>query len=68
MLEIDGELFGIEAGDRLQLYTQISAPLPALNAGEFDFAEQLRGNRQLCRLWCDSPAEIVVARAHGTWG
>jgi competence protein ComEC len=65
-LEIDGELVGIEAGDQLQLYTQISAPSPALNAGEFDFAEHLRGNRQLCRLWCDSPAQIsVIKQARG---
>ena len=29
-IEIDGELFDIEAGDRLQLYTQISAPVPRI--------------------------------------
>ena len=42
---IDHELQGIHAGDRLQIFGELEAPLPAENPGEFDNALFARGRR-----------------------
>jgi competence protein ComEC len=65
-LDVAGHLLGVEAGDRLQVFAQLRAPQGPLNPGEFDFAENLRADRQLCRLSADHP-ECVTRIAHGSW-
>jgi competence protein ComEC len=43
----DHELQGLHAGDRLQIFGELEAPLPAENPGEFDSALFARGQREL---------------------
>ena len=59
-LIVDGHLLGVHAGDRLQIFCQLSAPAGAHNPGEFDFAEHARGDRDLSLLSADFPDCVTV--------
>ncbi len=59
-LIVDGHLLGVCAGDRLQIFCQLSAPAVAHNPGEFDFAEHARSDRELSLLSADFPNCVTV--------
>jgi competence protein ComEC len=66
LLLIEGDLLGVHAGDRLQIFGRISAPSPAGNPGEQDLAELARGRRQLAAVRTNYPQSIsVIDPAHG---
>ena len=49
-LLVEGTLPDVEAGDRLQVFAQLTAPSPVRNPGDLDQAENLRGQRVLGQL------------------
>ena len=62
MLTVKGLLPHIRDGDLLRVWGMLSAPPPANNPGEFDFAGSERGHRRLCRLRADSPDCVLRLR------
>ncbi|HEY5312874.1 MAG TPA: ComEC/Rec2 family competence protein, partial [Pirellulales bacterium] len=68
LLTVDGRLPAIEPGTRLEIVAQLARIAPPMNPGEFDFAAHARADRQLVRLWAESPASLMIlARPHGWW-
>jgi len=67
MLTVDGHLLDVQPGDRLQIFGQLSTPRGPLNPGEFDFAEHLRADRRLCRLFTDRPECVTRVAAGPRW-
>lgn len=63
-LVVDGHLLDIEAGDRLRVFAQLSAPSPTANPGEFDFARHAQCDRHLCVLRSEHP-QCVARLAPG---
>lgn len=66
-LSVAGHLLGIRAGDRIRLFGQLRAPRGPMNPGEFDFAEHLRADRQLCQLATDHPECVQQIVPGGFW-
>lgn len=66
-LYVDGHLLGVQAGDRLLIFAQFSAPMPALNPGQFDFAHHLRAERVLSQLSANYPDCVSVIQAGSIW-
>jgi competence protein ComEC len=67
-LTVDGQLPAIEPGTRLEIVAQLSRIAPPMNPGEFDYAAHARADRQLVRLWAESPAALTtLARPQGRW-
>ena len=66
-LLVDGHLLGVYAGDRLQIFGQLSAPAGMQNPGEFDFARHARGDRQLSLLSADFPNCVTLTSAASDW-
>ncbi len=67
VLFVDGHLLGVRAGDRLRVYAQLSAPPPALNPGQFDYAHHLRADRILSRFSANYPDCVSVVQAGKWW-
>jgi len=65
-LFVDGHLLGVQAGDRLRVFAQLSAPTPALTPGQFDYAHHLRADRVLSQLSANYPDCVSVVQ-RGTW-
>ena len=63
MLTVDGQLLGVNAGDRIRVFGTLSRPQRDDNPGGFDQATFLRGRRQLCRLWTSHPDCVTVIEA-----
>ncbi|NLS95834.1 MAG: DUF4131 domain-containing protein [Planctomycetaceae bacterium] len=59
-LTVDGQLLGVQAGDRIRVFGTLSRPHGDLNPGGFDQATYLQGSRQLCRLWTSHPDCVSV--------
>ncbi len=59
-LLIDGHLLGVHAGDRLQVFGQLTASQGPRNAGEFDFARHARTDRILSGLRTENPVCVTV--------
>lgn len=68
-IEINGRLEGaaIHAGDRLRIFGHVSAPAPASNPGEPDYAELARGERQLATIFVKLPECISVVTPSSGW-
>jgi competence protein ComEC len=49
-LLVDGDLLGLQTGDRVRVFGQLSAMHAPDNPGEFDFSQFARGERRLCGL------------------
>lgn len=62
-LRVAGELSGVERGDRLRTFAQFGKPSPALNPGQFDWAESQRGERRFVELFCRVPQCVAVEEA-----
>lgn len=67
-LTVEGHLLGIQPGDQLQVFAQLSRPSPALNPGEFDFAEHVRRDRQTAQLFASFPDCVTLIGQSGSWG
>ena len=61
-LTVDGHLLGVRAGDRLRIFGHLSAPQPAHNPGDFDYAAHARADRKLGQLRSDYPDCVTVVR------
>lgn len=57
---IAGDAAGIEPGDRLRVFGQLSRPRPAMNPGEPDNAIAERAERRLARVWTESPECVTT--------
>ena len=58
-------------GDRLQLFGELAAPLPAVNPGDFDYADYLRGLRTRALLRCPDNSAVTLLSSNrfspGRW-
>jgi competence protein ComEC len=59
-LSVDGHLLGIESGDVIRVFALYQRPAPALNPGEFDFADIERSSRRWCQLTATLPECVAV--------
>lgn len=66
-LIVDGHLLDVHADDRLRLYGEFRKPAPAMNPGQFDYAEHLRSDRQLCFIRCQSPDCVELLSNGNAW-
>ncbi len=64
---VTGKLEGIHAGDRLQIFGHLYPPEPAGNPGEFDYALQDRGNRELSMVHVKQPECVTLIEAGSAW-
>ncbi len=67
-LTVDGQLLGIQTGDRLRVFGTLRKPSADENPGGFDQASYLRSRRQLCGLWASHPECVTVVEAARTHG
>lgn len=66
LLTVDGELTGIEAGDRLRITGALALPPPPLNPGTFHYPDYLRAMRIRAVLFAeDAEAVQIVDQATG---
>ena len=69
-IDLDGQLgehHEIHAGDRLRIFGRMSAPSPASNPGETDYAELARGRRQIAAVFVKQPACISLVEPASGW-
>jgi competence protein ComEC len=66
-LWVDGDLLGIQAGDRLRAFGQLARINPPLNPGTFDFAAYARADRELTRFWLEHPDGVTVIQPGPRW-
>ncbi|QDU55166.1 ComEC family competence protein [Aeoliella mucimassa] len=66
-LIVDGHLLKVAAEDCVQVFGQLRQPSPAMNPGEFDFAEHSRADRQLCFVRSSSPECVTVVQQASDW-
>jgi competence protein ComEC len=70
-LVIDGKVAGPAAGQCVEILGSLSAPPHAMNPGEFDYANYLRGRRTRAVIHCDEPEAMtldpVPAPRHAQW-
>ncbi|MBN2580435.1 MAG: ComEC/Rec2 family competence protein [Pirellulales bacterium] len=57
----------VEAGDRIRIFGQLSAPSPAMNPGEFDRAAYARSRRVRAQIQSQMPACLSVLPSGGSW-
>jgi competence protein ComEC len=62
-LLVDGQLLGIHAGDKIQIFGQLERPPFPMNPGEYDFAGSARADRRLATLRTDSPSAVTVLQS-----
>lgn len=69
-LIVDGELGdhieNLAPGDRLRVFAQMRSPSPAMNPGQFDYAQDARADRHLAMLRTESPACLTLLES-GSW-
>jgi competence protein ComEC len=66
-LSIGGSMFEVHAGDRLRIFGHLSAPSPAANPGDFDFAQFARGQRELSMLRVKNSSCIQLLQSASPW-
>jgi competence protein ComEC len=66
-LLVDGQLLGVQAGDRVHAFALFSRPAVQRNPGEFDFAAHFRIERQLFRCSAQFPDMVTVAARGSVW-
>ena len=67
-LNVDGQLLGVHAGDRLRIFAQLTAPGSRRNPGEFDRAGYARAMRRRSYLYASYPDCVTVIDRAGWWG
>jgi competence protein ComEC len=66
-VSIEGSLHDVQAGDRLRIFGQLEAPLPAGNPGEFDTALYDRSKRELGMIHVKLPGCVTVIEPGSQW-
>jgi competence protein ComEC len=66
-LSVNGHMLGVQPGDTLRVYGQLSRPSPPLNPGEFDFAADSRADRELSRMRSSAPECAVRVATGSAW-
>ncbi|MGQ9576201.1 MAG: ComEC/Rec2 family competence protein [Thermoguttaceae bacterium] len=66
-LVVDGDLPGVHAGHRLQVFAQLTTPLGARNPGEFDYRQHVRADRMAGLLRSEYPQCVTVVGQAGWW-
>jgi len=54
-------------GDRVEAFGWLAAPFPALNDGEFDYAERLRKQGVVALLQCETATSLSLLEAGSLW-
>ncbi|WP_425615851.1 ComEC/Rec2 family competence protein [Anatilimnocola sp. NA78] len=67
MLDVDGHLLGVRAGDRIRMLVLSSQPMEPLNPGEFNYADYERSRRVFCRLRGLFPESVTVVERGSAW-
>lgn len=67
LVDVDGHVLGVRAGDKLRVYALATKPNAPLNPGEFDYAEYQRGRRIMTRLRGLFPENIQVLEKGPWW-
>ena len=67
LMDVDGHLLGVRAGDRLRVMALGSRPQLPLNPGEFDYAAYERSRRLWCRLRAPFPESVEVVERGPAW-
>jgi competence protein ComEC len=65
-LRVNGVLPDITTGDRLLVFARLGKPMPAMNPGQYDYAQAERTTGRHCELFTQSPACVSVIK-HGRW-
>jgi competence protein ComEC len=66
-LRIDGVVSTLRAGQAVNVLGKIIAPPAAMNPGEFDYANQLRGQRIRALMDCDDPEGVTAIAESNHW-
>ncbi|HZZ27851.1 MAG TPA: ComEC/Rec2 family competence protein [Pirellulales bacterium] len=66
-VSLEGELHNVQAGDRLRIFGELEAPLPAGNPGEFDSALYERSRRELCIIRVKKPECVATLQQGSLW-
>jgi competence protein ComEC len=64
---VDGHVFDLVAGDRVQIAGHLVKPSPAMNPGGFDYQRYCRGNRVLSLVRCGSPSCVQLIERSPWW-
>src|SRR5262245_6831423 len=67
LMEVDGHLLGVRAGDRVRVMALGSGPLAPLNPGEFNYADYERTRRVGCRLRALFPESVERLSRGSPW-
>ncbi len=59
-LRVEGKLAKIQRGDQLELFGQFGRPRPAINPGQYEWAEAERGAGRFVELFCRMPQCVTV--------
>lgn len=65
-LRVAGVLTGITAGDRLRVFAHLSRPRPAMNPGQYDWAQIERGVGRHCALFSLAPECVTILQPAAT--
>ncbi|GHT42312.1 competence protein ComEC [Planctomycetales bacterium] len=55
----------LRIGDTIEIFGQLSQPLPPQNQGDYDYAEKLRSQRILTAVFCKTKDGVALLRAGG---
>ncbi len=67
-LSVDGHLLGVHAGDRIEVFGELSAPSPACNPGGPDYASYARASRTMSLVDAAYPDCVRVVERPGWRG
>ena len=67
-LRVAGDTTDLRVGDRIRVFASIARPYPALNPGQYDWAESERGRRRFASIYCKDPACVTtIGRSNAPW-
>ncbi|MDX1946394.1 MAG: ComEC/Rec2 family competence protein [Pirellulaceae bacterium] len=67
LMDVDGHLLGVRAGDRIRIMALGSRPQLPLNPGDFNYAAYERSRRLWCRLRGLFPDSVTVVERGSPW-
>ncbi len=62
-LRVAGKLTGVAVGDRVLVFAQFKRTRPAMNPGQYDWAQAERGVGRHCELFCAEPECVTIVES-----